>query len=1310
MKGDWIEAADLLAKLRSCSDASAKRKAVAVFLRWVEAATAGEAALGIGEESRLTPLFDEAGVLIESLDSALAVDYCNVMLSGLSNSAVCLDAPFWKTWTRFVIYVSRKPSIVRRDSQENVIEETGKEVATKLIGEICCKPWNSSLAVAVSTDMLDMPLKFQQRAEILDKYLYMLDKVPHADVASLGYQAVLLSLHPEASEEDSARCLERLGNLLSDANLRGSDEFDQIESVLLVQLTFLTKHHPRFGLSLLAAANACLKSSSANFSLLLCGLLLALSGAPSNEVKVFTFLKSAVYQRCKAFALWSEAAGIHFLKSCPPLPLDALCLCTEKALLEISEKSGYAWEPIQFSLAKLGVHLLHYGCTLSASSLLAKNDSFSISTGLVTLKYQLTETLPRNLQIAKRVLEFAFQLLTTLFRAQKHMQNCVVSLLLATLIKTPSLSEALHTLLLLNDLVVTDSSMMARSASLLNSVVDVLPQMHPVVAKLVLCVFKTSVTAHSPFRERLILTLRKAVSSGDSDSRETAMHGLCELLQSLGDDDEDLKMELFQLIKRGAAQQCTMRKSLYEFIQRNSSDRILRAQFLELLYTQTEFLFTDTPQIFRCIGASGQVSECVGPLLQAYVQVWIFLKLEDDSSNEYVTMAAQLERLAESIVLRPLQDFEIYEISEFAQHVSSTGVFNVNLALAAMHIIEALLCYYSYALKTKTEMWISLFQKFDSIFSIIKQRATLANGKKFTSSNYEYQISIESIRRTFDHIYSTCGADDDDCNGRATQKSSIEKNPAACQYLFTAAQQHICSTISSHLADPVHASKWLKKKAQLSQQVMLIAICDVLVDQFQDDSVDEKGGGSQIVFQAAMDCFMRAINFTATYEPSSTLYKLCQQVCETLAIPTEGDTEGEMESFRIFIVIRLFLKFAKVLMRDEKSRIAKDAAHTLLRAAHLLIETLGASLESSRIGSLSDQVRKMVCDGRNSSTPCAASLLKLHIGMEQLKGNVYEALGNIETSIRALLGTWDSAEMPTDPALVSADCKFVDNSNIFIIVHELCQWISLQLDRLGVLLGLIKGWKQRAQCPLVSQHHDYMGGICSELLKIVRLLSLFEQWVATSEIFEAVSRCLPKLFKHLTDLVKLYQNLNAYSTLPDFLFKLVAQVSKSLLPGVYTMITNFQQSQITQLQQLTDRENQNGASFKGKAPKKLENAQSGKRSRLGNSFRGSIMKELKTIPQLIFLVEQYERFLIALSKKLGSGLLLEHMKRSTARDFKIKWSTLLDIQEAKAASCMTASNQSDSVDAIVANVIADGFEHCSAENLSSAKRRMKEIN
>lgn len=61
----------------------------------------------------------------------------------------------------------------------------------------------------------------------------------------------------------------------------------------------------------------------------------------------------------------------------------------------------------------------------------------------------------------------------------------------------------------------------------------------------------------------------------------------------------------------------------------------------------------------------------------------------------------------------------------------------------------------------------------------------------------------------------------------------------------------------------------------------------------------------------------------------------------------------------------------------------------------------------------------------------------------------------------------------------------------------------------------------------------------------------------------------------------------------------------------------------------------------------------GKKKEINLKQKLKIQRESKMIPNLIFAVEQFERYLIQLSRKSKVDF-MQYMKRSTSRDFKIQ--------------------------------------------------------
>eukprot|EP00123_Amoebidium_parasiticum_P015831 comp23166_c3_seq1/m.37491 comp23166_c3_seq1/g.37491 ORF comp23166_c3_seq1/g.37491 comp23166_c3_seq1/m.37491 type:complete len:451 (-) comp23166_c3_seq1:260-1612(-) len=66
-----------------------------------------------------------------------------------------------------------------------------------------------------------------------------------------------------------------------------------------------------------------------------------------------------------------------------------------------------------------------------------------------------------------------------------------------------------------------------------------------------------------------------------------------------------------------------------------------------------------------------------------------------------------------------------------------------------------------------------------------------------------------------------------------------------------------------------------------------------------------------------------------------------------------------------------------------------------------------------------------------------------------------------------------------------------------------------------------------------------------------------------------------------------------------------------------------------------------------------ENARAANKKKSQASAKARIMRESKLIPNVIYSIEQFERLLIQLSKKAKVNL-MKHVKRSTARDFRIQ--------------------------------------------------------
>nr|XP_005910256.1 PREDICTED: Fanconi anemia group I protein isoform X2 [Bos mutus] len=162
------------------------------------------------------------------------------------------------------------------------------------------------------------------------------------------------------------------------------------------------------------------------------------------------------------------------------------------------------------------------------------------------------------------------------------------------------------------------------------------------------------------------------------------------------------------------------------------------------------------------------------------------------------------------------------------------------------------------------------------------------------------------------------------------------------------------------------------------------------------------------------------------------------------------------------------------------------------------------------------------------------------------------------------------------------------------------------------------------------------------IIQLGTLLTFFHELVQTAlpsgSCVDTLLKDLGKMYTTLTALVKYYLQVYQPSTgIPKNMEKLVKLSGSHLTPLCYSFISYVQ--------------NKHSRSLKCTGEKEKTAA--------GPTAIARALRETKPIPNLIFAIEQYEKFLIHLSKRSKVNL-MKHIKLSTSRDFKIK-GNILDV-------------------------------------------------
>ncbi|KFM60270.1 Fanconi anemia group I protein-like protein, partial [Stegodyphus mimosarum] len=164
-------------------------------------------------------------------------------------------------------------------------------------------------------------------------------------------------------------------------------------------------------------------------------------------------------------------------------------------------------------------------------------------------------------------------------------------------------------------------------------------------------------------------------------------------------------------------------------------------------------------------------------------------------------------------------------------------------------------------------------------------------------------------------------------------------------------------------------------------------------------------------------------------------------------------------------------------------------------------------------------------------------------------------------------------------------------------------------------------------------------GVC---IRTADIILIFNEIVQTSvppdHTANSILKLVTKFYKILCSLTKYYLSLNEnkISSLPPAFEKVVKLSGTKLTTQVYSFITYIQMI------------SEEDADKKKKTKSKTV------------TFKA--VREVKTIPALVFEIETYEKNLIILSKKFKKNL-VSHMKLSTARDFRINAAAITMVPE-----------------------------------------------
>ncbi|CAH8493164.1 unnamed protein product [Schistosoma mattheei] len=171
------------------------------------------------------------------------------------------------------------------------------------------------------------------------------------------------------------------------------------------------------------------------------------------------------------------------------------------------------------------------------------------------------------------------------------------------------------------------------------------------------------------------------------------------------------------------------------------------------------------------------------------------------------------------------------------------------------------------------------------------------------------------------------------------------------------------------------------------------------------------------------------------------------------------------------------------------------------------------------------------------------------------------------------------------------------------------------------------------------------------------------------EIGASVFNLLSRLTKYYLRIVRL-----RYGRFPVIFERLVRVYGREVAPRAYVLFSYIQNSESEKIKGFQENKN-----LKKKSNEKddCEPKKSKSTGGISQALISRTIKDSRLIPQLIYAIEQYERFLMQLSKKSKINL-MRNVKLSTARDFRINQAAVIaSLEQSTALSLSSLSDNSE---------------------------------
>ncbi|ERE79846.1 Fanconi anemia group I protein isoform X1 [Cricetulus griseus] len=1142
----------------------------------------------------------------------------------------------------------------------------GEEYKRQLIDSLCSVRWAQRYVIQLTSMFKDVRLTTEEMDLVVAKVLSMFSKLNLQEIPPLVYQLLVLSSKGSRrsvldgiiaffNELDKQHSEEQSSDELLELVTTPADELYHVEGTVILHIVFAVKLDCELGRELLKHVKA---GQQGDPSKSLCpfsiALLLSLTRIQRFEEQVFDLLKTSVIKSFKDLQLLQ---GSKFLQNLVPQKT-----CVSSMILEVAKNSVHSWDHVTQGLIELGFILM---------------DSYGPKKILDGRAVEIGSSLSKMTN--QHACKLGANILLETFKIHEMIRQEILEQVLNRVVTRTS-SPINHFLDLLSDIILY-APLILQSCSKVTETFDYLSFLPLQTVQGLLKAVQPLLKVSMSMRDALILVLRKAMFASQLDSRKSAVAGFLLLLknfkvlgslsssqcsQSIGATqvhvdvhsrynavaNETFCLEIMDSLKRCLGQQADIRLMLYEgfydVLRRNSR---LANSIMQTLFSQLKQFYEPEPDLLpplklgACVLTQGSqvilqepldhLLSCIQHCLAWYKSRVIPLQ-QGDEREEEEGLYHELDDMLESITMRmiksELEDFELDKSADFSQS-TSVGIKNNVCACLIMGVCEVLIEYnfsISNFSKSKFEEILSLFMCYKNFSDILAEKA--GKGKtKMTAKTNDSLLSMKFVSDLLTALFR------DSIQSHEEALSVLRSSSEFMQYAVNVALQKTQQLIrTGHVSGPdgQNPDKVFQNLCDITR--VLLWRYTSIPTSVEESGKKEKGksisllcleglqktfNAMQQFYQPKMQQFLRALDVTGTEE--------------------EGEEAGVSVTQRATFQIRQFQRsLLNLLSSEEEDFNSKEALLliTILSSLSRLIEPT-----SPQFVQVLSWTSKICKEYSREDTSFCKSLMNLFFSLHVLYKSPVTLLRDLSQDIHGQLGDIDQ-----DVEIEKTDHYAM--VNLRTAAPTVCLLVLSQAEKvLEEVDWLITKIKSSVNQETLS---DKMAPDASSqavppnlliekaiVMQLGTLVTFFHELVQTAlpsgSCVDTLLKDLSKIYSTLTAFVKYYlQVCQSARGIPNTVEKLVKLSGSHLTPMCYSFIS-YVQNKGNDNPKCTEKEKAAGAS----------------------TIMAKVLRETKPIPNLVFAIEQYEKFLIQLSKKSKVNL-MQHMKLSTSRDFKIKGSIL----------------------------------------------------